>query len=60
MSMSGEDTRSPERESDRRRALLEATVEAYAALHADPAAWAEEQDDLAAWDVTLNDGIDDE
>lgn len=29
----------------------------YAALRADPAAWAEEQDERAAWDRTQRDGL---
>src|SRR4051794_10808377 len=32
--------------------------EGYAALRADPGAWAEYQAELKAWDVTLMDGLD--
>ena len=33
---------------------------AYAALKADPVAWAEELDERAVWDVTLQDGLEDD
>ena len=32
----------------------------YARLQQDPKAWKEYQDELAEWDVTLKDGLDDE
>ena len=47
-------------EEDRRRRLLERTNEAYAALRADPEAWAEFQAEVAEWDATLADGLEDE
>ena len=43
-----------------RRRLLEATNQAYAALRADPVAWAEECAEREAWDVTLLDGLEPE
>jgi hypothetical protein len=33
---------------------------AYEALQNDPVAWAEEQEELASWDVALSDGLEDE
>lgn len=39
----------------RRQLMLEQTNAAYAALRADPNAWAEEQAERAAWDATLAD-----
>jgi hypothetical protein len=33
---------------------------AYEALQNDPVAWAEEQEEIALWDVTLSDGLKDE
>lgn len=41
----------------RRKRLIEATNAAYAALKADPAAWAEWQAEREAWDATLGDGL---
>ena len=33
---------------------------AYATLQADPAAWAEFEDEIALWDTTLSDGLENE
>lgn len=33
---------------------------AYQVLQSDPIAWAEEQKELALWDITLSDGLEDE
>jgi len=44
-------------ESYRRQRFLEASAEAYAALRADPAISAEYDAELAAFDGTLNDGL---
>ena len=44
-------------ESYRRQRFLEASAEAYAALRADPATSAEYDAELAAFDGTLNDGL---
>ena len=41
----------------RRQRLLHETNAAYAALRADPAAWAEEQEERAIWDGTVGDGL---
>jgi hypothetical protein len=38
--------------------LLDATDRAYAALRADPEAWAAELAERALWDATLLDGLD--
>lgn len=46
-------------EQYRRRQFLEALNAAYAAMHADPKAQAEEAEELALWDTTLADGLDD-
>lgn len=46
-------------EQYRRRQFLEALNTAYAALQADPQAQAEEAEELAAWDGTLLDGLED-
>lgn len=46
-------------EQYRRRQFLEALNTAYAALQADPRAQAEEAEELAAWDGTLLDGLED-
>jgi predicted transcriptional regulator len=43
----------------RQRVLMQANAD-YAALRADPAAWAEVQAERAAWDVTLADGLPEE
>ena len=42
----------------RRKRFLEAANAEYAALRADPEAWAEYQKELALWDGTLMDGLD--
>lgn len=47
-------------EQYRRRQFLEALNTAYAALQADPQAQAEEAAELALWDTTLLDGLDDQ
>jgi hypothetical protein len=41
----------------RRQRILEQTNAAYAALRADPQHWREEQQERAAWDATLADGL---
>jgi predicted transcriptional regulator len=41
----------------RRQRLIEETNARYAALRQDPAAWADEQGERAAWDGTLADGL---
>jgi predicted transcriptional regulator len=41
-----------------RQRFLEAVNADYAALRADPEAWAEHQKELALWDCTLMDGLD--
>jgi len=41
----------------RRQQLLDAANLQYAALRADPAAWAEVQAERAVWDATLADGL---
>lgn len=41
----------------RRQRILEETNAAYAALRADPAAWAEVEAERRAWDATLADGL---
>ena len=45
-------------EEYRRKRFLEAVNADYAALRADPEAWAEHQKELALWDCTLMDGLD--
>ena len=45
-------------EQYRRQQILEEGNAAYARLREDPAAWAEWQKELAAWDATLMDGLD--
>ena len=44
-------------EQYRRQQLLEATNAAYAALHADPEAWTNLEQERLAWDQTLADGL---
>jgi predicted DNA-binding protein len=44
-------------ESYRRQQLLEEANAAFAALRADKEAWEAEQEERAAWDVTLEDGL---
>lgn len=41
----------------RRKLLLDKANAAFAALKADSEAWKEEQEERAAWDVTLLDGL---
>jgi hypothetical protein len=43
----------------RREKFLEKANDGYAALHADPEAWHDWQAEIAAWDVTLMDGLED-
>ena len=50
----------PESERLRRERILQATSKAYEALANDPEAWAEETEELAAWDITLADGLDED
>jgi predicted transcriptional regulator len=45
-------------EEFRRERFLEAVNAGYAALRADPEAWADWQKELAVWDCTLMDGLD--
>jgi hypothetical protein len=45
-------------ETYRRKALLEAVNAGYAALRADPEAWAEFESERKVWDATLMDGLD--
>ncbi len=47
-------------ERERRRRMWEAANVSYAALRADPEAWAEWQSGIALWDSTLADGLPDE
>jgi hypothetical protein len=47
-------------EAYRRRLFLEETNAAFARLRDDPSAWAEVQEERAAWDQALGDGLDDE
>ena len=44
-------------EQYRRQHILDAANAAYAALRADPAAWAEVQAERTVWDATLADGL---
>jgi predicted DNA-binding protein len=44
-------------EQYRRQRILDAANAEYAALRADPEAWAEVQAERAVWDVTLADGL---
>lgn len=43
----------------RRQRFLDAVNAGYAALRADPEAWAAYQEELVAWDATLADGLED-
>jgi hypothetical protein len=45
-------------EEYRRERLMDEVNAAYAALRADPEAWADWQRELAVWDATLMDGLD--
>jgi hypothetical protein len=45
-------------EEYRRKRFMEAVNEQYAALRADPEAWADWQKELALWDCALIDGLD--
>lgn len=47
-------------EQYRRQRFLEECHAAYCVLQQDPAAWADYQQELAAWDVTLLDGLEPE
>jgi predicted transcriptional regulator len=44
-------------EQYRRRQILDMTNAAYAALQANPAAWADLHEERAQWDATLSDGL---
>jgi predicted transcriptional regulator len=46
-------------EQYRRERYWEAFDAGYAALRADPEKWADYQEEIAAWDVTLADGLED-
>jgi len=43
----------------RRQLFLEKANAAFAALRMQPEAWAVDEEERAAWDVTLSDGLDD-
>lgn len=43
----------------RREQFFAKLDEEYAALEADPEAWQDWQEEIASWDVTLNDGLED-
>ncbi|WP_406698171.1 toxin-antitoxin system protein [Singulisphaera sp. Ch08] len=45
-------------EEYRKKRFLEGLNADFAALREAPAAWAEEQEERAAWDATLADGLD--
>ncbi len=47
-------------EEYRRKRFLEDANADFAALRADSVAWQEEQDERAAWDATLADGLQDD
>jgi hypothetical protein len=47
-------------EAYRRQWFFDTANEAYARLRDDPVAWGEWQSELAAWDATLMDGLEDE
>ena len=47
-------------ENYRRQQFLEKCHAAYCVLQQDPAAWADYQQEFAAWDVTLLDGLEPE
>ncbi len=47
-------------EEDRRRRMFEAADASWRALRADPEAWAEWQAEMALWDSTSADGLEDE
>jgi hypothetical protein len=47
-------------ENLRRQRMLEQANAAYAALRQDPALWAQEQEERAAWDETSSDGLEDD
>lgn len=47
-------------EEDRRRRMFDAADASWAALRADPAAWAEWWAELALWETTSADGLRDE
>ena len=44
-------------EAYRREVFLQRTNQAYGKLRSDPAAWAEYQEELKAWDRTAEDGL---
>ena len=44
-------------EAYRRQRLIDATNAAYAALREDPAAWRDVEQERAAWDAALSDGL---
>jgi len=54
---SGRDAPDEDIESCRRRGYLEGLNVDYAALKRDPKAWAEFRKELAEWDETLGDGL---
>lgn len=47
-------------EAHRRESMLQEANRAFAALRADPKAWAEELEERKLWESTLADGLDDE
>lgn len=48
------------RDAQEPEAFLAGLADDFAALRADPVAWAEELAEREAWDMTLSDGISDE
>jgi len=47
-------------EAYRRQTFLKRANKAFAALRSDPDVWKEEQEERAAWDVALNDDLEEE
>ena len=47
-------------ENYRRESLLRQTNKAFAVLRNDPSGWEDEQRERNDWNITLNDGLDDE
>jgi hypothetical protein len=47
-------------EEDRRRRMFEAAARSWEKLRQDPEAWAEWQAEVALWDTTIADGLEDE
>jgi hypothetical protein len=49
-----------EQASSQREAFIKGVVADFAALRADPKAWAEELAERAVWDLAIADGLEDE